>query len=101
MTTRTTGDPLLEIENLTKIFTTRRGFPLPRTYTVRALDSVSLSVGRGEALGIVGESGCGKSTLARVALRLLPANGGRVRFDGEDVLAAPPARLRRARDRRV
>ena len=91
--------PLLAIDNLTKIFVSRRGFPIQRTISVRAVDSVSLSLGRGEALGIVGESGCGKSTLARVALRLLPANGGNVRFDGEDVLAATPARLRQLRAR--
>ena len=91
--------PLLAIDNLTKVFVTRRGFPIPRTISVRAIDSVSLTLGRGEALGIVGESGCGKSTLARVALCLLPADGGGVRFNGEDVLAASPARLRQLRAR--
>ncbi len=91
--------PLLAIDRLTKVFVTRRGFPIPRTVSVRAVDSVSLTLGRGEALGIVGESGCGKSTLARVALRLLPPDGGGVRLDGEDVLAASPARLRQLRVR--
>ena len=94
-----TAAPLLEIENLTKVFVTRRGFPVPRTVSVRAVDRVSLSVARGEALGIVGESGCGKSTLARVALRLLPADGGHVRFDGEDLLTASTARMRQLRAR--
>ncbi len=91
--------PLLAVTGLTKIFVTRRGFPVPRNITVRAVDGVSLSVDRGEALGIVGESGCGKSTFARVALRLLPADGGQVQFDGEDVLGAASARLRHLRTR--
>ena len=94
-----TTAPLLEISNLTKVFVTKRGFPVPRKVSVRAVDNVSLSVGRGEALGIVGESGCGKSTLARVALRLLTADAGAIRFDGEDVLAASASRLRQLRAR--
>ena len=91
--------PLLDVKDLTKIFTTKHGFPVERTVSLRAVDGVSFSVGRGEALGIVGESGCGKSTVARVALRLLQANGGSVNFDGEDVLAAGPARMRELRQR--
>jgi oligopeptide/dipeptide ABC transporter ATP-binding protein len=94
-----TTPPLLEVGDLSKTFSSRRGFPIPRTQVVRALDHVSFAVGRGEALGIVGESGCGKSTTARVALRLTDADGGSVRFDGEDVLAAPAARLRQLRRR--
>jgi peptide/nickel transport system ATP-binding protein len=53
---------------------------------IQAVNGVSLSVERGETVGLVGESGCGKSTLGRAILRLTPASGGAVRFDGADVL---------------
>ena len=47
---------------------------------------MSLSVKRGETLGLVGESGCGKSTLGRTILRLIPATEGQVLYNGEDIL---------------
>lgn len=56
--------------------------------TTRALDDVSLTVGRGEALGVIGESGSGKSTLARALLGLNPLDSGRILVDGTDVREA-------------
>ena len=91
--------PLLEIADLAKTFTSRRGWPIARTVAVRAVDGVSFTVARGEAVGVVGESGCGKSTVARLALRLIEADAGRVMFDGTDVLAAGKTELRRLRRR--
>lgn len=74
-----TASPILNLQGILQEFKVRGGRPL------RALDDISLSVNRGETLGIVGESGCGKSTLARVALSLQKPTDGRIRFEGEDI----------------
>ena len=91
--------PLLEVRGLTKTFKERRGWPIPKTVAVRALDGVSFDVAHSEALGIVGESGCGKSTVARACLRLIAPDAGSVRFDGIDVRAASPSAMRTLRRR--
>ena len=68
---------------------------------IRALSDVSLSLERGETLGVVGESGCGKSTLAKAILALLPRNasvvGGSVSLDDTELFKAAPEDLRRLR----
>jgi ABC-type glutathione transport system ATPase component len=56
-----------------------------RRRTFRAVDDVTLSVARGETLGLVGESGSGKSTIGRAVLGLAPVSAGTVRFDGLDI----------------
>ena len=66
---------------------------------VRVVDGVSLTIARGETLGLVGESGSGKSTVARMMLRLVEPSAGTVTFDGMDVLAARPRELRLMRRR--
>ncbi len=66
---------------------------------VRVVDDVSLTIARGETLGLVGESGSGKSTVARMILRLVEPSAGSVTFDGTDVLAARPRELRALRRR--
>ena len=68
-----------------------------RRAAVRAVDGVSLEIGRGETLGLVGESGCGKSTLGRVLLRLIEADAGDIRFAGRDVRGLTGNELRRLR----
>jgi len=77
---------------------------ISKTYTssgrrVAALDDVSITVARGETLGLVGPSGSGKSTLARVLLRLVQPDAGRIDFGGPDLLALRGERLRVMRRR--
>jgi oligopeptide/dipeptide ABC transporter ATP-binding protein len=89
---------LLEVRDLTKVFPVVRGGAIRRTVgAVRAVDGVSLTIGAGETLGLVGESGCGKSTLARCILRLAEPTAGEVRLGGVDVLACDRRELRSLR----
>jgi oligopeptide/dipeptide ABC transporter ATP-binding protein len=90
--------PLLEVEGLVKRFPITRGIVFQRRIgSVRAVDGVSFTLGRGETLGLVGESGCGKSTVAKLLLRLEQATAGQARYKGEDIFAMSPRRLRRLR----
>jgi oligopeptide transport system ATP-binding protein len=78
--------PLLEVSHLVKHFPIKSGVLIDREVgRVRAVDDVSLTVNRGETLGLVGESGCGKSTLCRTILQLLEPTAGSVRFEGREI----------------
>jgi ABC-type oligopeptide transport system ATPase subunit len=81
---------LVEVQDLTKTFPGQK-----QDFT--AVAGVSLSIGQGETLGLVGESGCGKTTLGRMLLRLIEPTSGRILFDGADLLAASGSDLRRLR----
>jgi oligopeptide/dipeptide ABC transporter ATP-binding protein len=92
------SDPLLIVEGLAKHYGGGGGL-FGAARTVRAVDGVSLVVGRGETVGLVGESGCGKSTLGRALLRLVEPTRGRVLLGGVDVTALSDRELRGFRRR--
>lgn len=73
------SENLIEIKNLCKYF------PAGKKRTLKAVDNVSLTIAKGETLGLVGESGCGKTTCGRTILKLYPPTSGQIFFDGEDV----------------
>ena len=91
--------PLLSIRDLRTYFRTSAG-------VARSVDGVSLDVGAGETVGVVGESGCGKSVTALSVLRLIQPPGriepgSRIEFEGRDLLALPEPEMRRIRGRRI
>ena len=79
---------LLEVRDLKKHFPIRTGVLKRTTGHVYAVDGVTFDVEKGETMGLVGESGGGKSTVGRTVLRLTPATGGNVTFEGIDVMKA-------------
>lgn len=77
--------PILQLKNVQTWFPAKKDFFGRVQEYVKAVDDVSFDVFEGETLGLVGESGCGKTTLGRTILRLAPAHGGEVIFDGKNV----------------
>ncbi|MGE4293446.1 MAG: ABC transporter ATP-binding protein [Desulfovibrio sp.] len=93
------ADTILDIRGLTTRFATPRG-------VAKAVDTVNLTVGQGDALAIVGESGCGKTVLALSVLGLVPDPPGRVTdgqalFQGRDLLALSERELRSVRGNKI
>lgn len=93
-----TSAPLLEIKGLNKVFRSRGGW-FKATREVRALDDVSLTLAKGETVGIVGESGSGKSTLGRCVVRLEHPDNGELLLDGVNFSQLSGSALRRERHR--
>ncbi len=89
---------LLEVSGLSVGFRVPAG-PLQPPRTLRAVQDTSLTVDRGEVLGVVGESGSGKTTLGRAILRLVPISAGEIRFAGGRIDALPAGRMRPVRRR--
>ena len=90
--------PLLEIKRLQKVFRSRGGWFKPAR-EVHALNDVSLTLARGETVGIVGESGSGKSTLGRCVVRLEHPDSGELLLDGVNLSQLKGDALRRERHR--
>lgn len=84
------GSPLVEAKNIRTWF---KDFSGSKTITVKAVDDMSLTIKRGEILGLVGESGSGKSTLGRSILQLVPTQEGTVTFDGTDLTSLSPKQM--------
>jgi len=78
-------EPLLQLEDVKVYFPIRKGVLQRVADYTRAVDGVSLSIGRGETYALVGESGSGKSTLGRAILNLEEISGGQIRFKGERI----------------
>ena len=90
----TDNNVLLRVDDLVKHFPIMRGILQRQVGAVRAVDSVSFDIKRGETLGLVGESGCGKSTTGRAVLQLHRPTSGSVRFDGTDLTKIKGEELR-------
>ena len=89
--------PVLHTEGLEVHFPIRRGLFKRTVGNVRAVDGVSLQVGVGECLALVGESGCGKTTVGKAILRLITPTAGRVSLNGVDLASLGRSRLRACR----
>jgi oligopeptide/dipeptide ABC transporter ATP-binding protein len=96
--TATSSAPLVAAKNVSRSFRAGGGL-FSRRATIKAVREVDLTVGRGEAVGVVGESGCGKSTLGRMLLHLLVPTSGRVLFEGVPLDDLTPAARRTLRAR--
>lgn len=93
------SEALLDIDHLKVAYPNQQ-----ETQIDWAVNGVSLTLQRGERLGLVGESGCGKSTLGRAVMRLLPAGSrieGKVKFEGRSVVELTPSGLRQFRGEAV
>jgi len=86
MSDRSPATPLIDARDIVKHYPILGGVWMKQTGAVKAVDGVSLTIGEGETVGLVGESGCGKTTLGRVILRLEEPTSGEIFFQGRSIL---------------
>ncbi|MGD9206762.1 MAG: dipeptide ABC transporter ATP-binding protein [Desulfobacterales bacterium] len=87
-------ETLLSVEDLEVHFPIKKGVLSRVAGYVYAVDGVSISLGKGETLGIVGESGCGKTTTGLAVLRLIEPTAGTIRFGETDITTLSTSKLR-------
>ncbi len=92
------AEPILEVSGLVKHYPLTQGILFKKQVgSVKAVDGVDFTLGRGETLGIVGESGCGKSTVAKMLVHLERPTQGTIRYKGEDITKLSGKALRAVR----
>jgi len=89
--------PLLQVEDLQVHFPIRKGILQRTAGQVMAVDGLSLEIGAGRTLALVGESGCGKTTVGKALLQLIRPTAGSVRFAGNELVGLDASSLRQQR----
>ncbi|MFN2451508.1 MAG: ABC transporter ATP-binding protein [Candidatus Dormibacteria bacterium] len=92
-------DVLYEIRELRKHYPVKGGFLGNTVAEVQAVTDVSLTIRRGETLGLVGESGCGKTTMGRLLLRLIEPTAGQLLYEGRDLRSLPYEEMKQLRSK--
>ena len=96
------AEKMLEVKDLKVSFDVKKSLAesiMGKKETIKAVDGVSFDIGRGEILSLVGESGSGKTTTGKAILRLVPAAGGSIKFEGEEIIDKPQKELHEFRQR--
>lgn len=91
---QTTSPPILKVENLKKFFRVRSGFLQRSKERIRAVDGVDMWIPSNQTVGLVGESGSGKSTVAKLILKLIKPDGGKIFYQNQDISSLSEQRFK-------